>query len=52
MVKKNEAMTGLVDPEKKFRRAIRKALKQVDDLRPAFDVMKDTWFRSNASIAP
>ena len=52
MVKKNEAMTVLVDPEKKFRSAIRKALKQVDDLRPAFDVMKDTWFRSNASIAP
>ena len=52
MVKKNEAMTVIVDPEGKWRKAIRKALKQVDDLRPAFETMKDTWFRSNASIAP
>ena len=43
--------TGVqVDPGKQFEKAIKKALKKVDNLKPAFDTMSDEYFQTNKSI--
>lgn len=42
----------VVDPGKEWQKSIRKALKEVGDLRPAFETMADSWYNSNLSIFP